>query len=84
MKRSKLANGLLWQIKVGKQGDVKIPMLQSGDILDQEWKHYVTCYLTLDECIRSCHEKINDLEDALREMEVNFIVAGDVNAKRVE
>ncbi|XP_076549052.1 uncharacterized protein LOC143306153 [Osmia lignaria lignaria] len=50
----------------------------SGDVT------YVSCYFTLNERIGDFQEKLDGLEDAVRDMSCEVIVAGDFNAKAVE
>lgn len=44
----------------------------------------VSCYFTPNEAINNFRERLNALEDTLRELEGTVIVAGDLNAKAVE
>lgn len=45
---------------------------------------YVSCYFTPNESILEFQEKLDELEDTLRDIEGVFIVAGDFNAKALE
>ncbi|KAK2574827.1 hypothetical protein KPH14_013049, partial [Odynerus spinipes] len=45
---------------------------------------YVSCYLTPNEPIADFRAKLDGLEDAVRDMEGELVVAGDFNAKALE
>lgn len=45
---------------------------------------YVSVYLTPNDTVADTQTKLDELEDALREIDGDVIVAGDMNAKAVE
>lgn len=64
----------------------KLPILDHGSHNGFVWVKctrftIVSCYLTPNEGIASFREKVDELEDTLRELDKDVIVAGDFNAK---
>lgn len=44
----------------------------------------ISCYLTPSDCIENFEEKLNEIEDKIRDIGGTFIVAGDFNSRAVE
>ena len=68
---------------------VKVPVENHGAGKGFVWVKsrgitYVSCYLTPSDRIPDLQEKLNLLEDAIREEEGKLLVAGDFNAKATE
>lgn len=67
----------------------KIPMEEHGSGRGYVWirsaaTYYVSCYLTPNDSIQDFQDKLDGLEDALRETEGTWVVAGDFNSKAQE
>ncbi|XP_035736366.1 uncharacterized protein LOC118447925 [Vespa mandarinia] len=87
--RSRTAHHVLAQLCSEKKADVVLISEQHQDGADYVWvRHnsttYVSVYLTPNDRIDDFQIKLDDLEDALREMLGDLIVAGDLNAKAHE
>ena len=67
----------------------KVPVEQHGTGSGFVWVRsrgitYISCYLTPSDRIADFHEKLDLLEDTIREQKERIIVAGDLNARALE
>ncbi|XP_035724082.1 uncharacterized protein LOC118442503 [Vespa mandarinia] len=87
LNRSRTAHHLLAHLCSEKKADFVLISEQYQDragVTRHNSTTYVSVYLTPNDRIDDLQIKLDDLEDALREIEGDLIVAGDLNAKALE